>query len=333
MTRNVAFLFIIASCISQPSRGQDADNESARGAIKNAELLKNMGVRKVKNRYTLIAEDEVARLYKKAMVAMDAADQAIMFAGNSADRNQSIIDFQQRIAFDEGLRDQMRVEMKSGTTLEAQTTRRAAERDIAIAKQQRAQMRQAGANPNPREAAKLAANAEAACLTAQKTRQDLVDQVADVDDRYKFLASDSQLRKAMNGVKLEPTDWFKKLAASLGVSTNKRRKSQTPTADQLAARREQAVEELRNAVNALKDVRFGGSASNIADRSSRRDDTIRAIEEAIERLNAGEMTRRMVSQAIELNTGYTGSFAPKVKEALDEASQHLERASAFLRGK
>ena len=57
-----------------------------------------------------------------------------------------------------------------------------------------------------------------------------------------------------------------------------------------------------------------------------------AIEEAIEKLKAGEMTRRMLDKAVELHEGYTGNFAPKVREVLDAAGRRLERAQAILRG-
>ena len=199
MNRNVALLLVLAAIPAQQSDAQQRGPESASAETDRARLFKSQGIRRIKGTFTLVGEDEAFRLYWQTLAAMNEANQVIALAGNAAARNQSIIDFQQRIAFAEGLRDQMRVEMRGGTTLEEQTTRRAAMREIAIAKEQRALLGQAGANPTPREAAALAAKAEQACLKAGKSRQTLVDQVYDVNEQYRKLGADSQVLKALGG--------------------------------------------------------------------------------------------------------------------------------------
>lgn len=156
-------IMILAGQTVSPVAGQESES-----APEDAnQLLKSRGIRKYKNLYTVIAEDEAFRLYRQTVAAMDEAGQAIALAGDAAARNQSIVDFQQRIAFDAGLRDQMRVEMRDGTSPQEQATRRAAAGDIAIAKQQRAILGQAGARPSPKQAEMLATKAAEACKRAE----------------------------------------------------------------------------------------------------------------------------------------------------------------------
>jgi hypothetical protein len=326
MKRSIAIILLLISIPAGPSTFQVAGQESEPPRTDANQLLKSLGIRKVKATYTLIAEDEAFQLYRQTLAAMDEAGQAIAMAGDAAARNQSIIDFQQRIAFDAGLRDQMRVEMRDGTSPEEQATRRAAARDLAIAKQQRALLGQADARPNPKQAATLANKAAEACRKAQKTKQTLVDQVYDVAETYRTLGADSQLRKAMGNRRLAPSDRFNKLAAGLGFAKGR---VKTPSAEELARRRIEAAEELTQAADRLRRVRFGG---DIEERNRRRTATIEAIEEAIGKLNAGEMKRRMVDKAAELNEGYTGGFSPSVRDVLDDTGKRLERAKAILRG-
>ena len=140
-----------------------------------AQLLKSNGLKKIKGRYLLTAEDDVLQLYRQTLAATEEANQAISNAGDMALRNQSIIDFQQRIAFDEALRNQMRVEMRDGTSLEEQTTRRAARRDLNIAKQQRALLGQAKTRATPKEAKRMADQALRACKMLNKAVRDFAE--------------------------------------------------------------------------------------------------------------------------------------------------------------
>ena len=173
----------------------------------------------------------------------------------------------------------------------------------------------------------LATKAAEACKRAKKIKQTLIDQVYDVDASYRTLGDDSQLRQAMGNRRLTPSDQFKKLAAGLGVTKGRGRKP--PTAEELQRRRTEAVGELEQAIERLRSVRFGGS---VQERNRRRQETIDAIEEAIEKLKTGEQSRRMLDKAVELHDGYTGGYAPSVKEGLDETRGRLERAQAILRG-
>ena len=191
--------------------------ESTMAQTDPSQLLESHGLKKIKGRYLLAAEDEVSKRYQQTLAAMVEADQAIANAGDAVARNQSIIDFQQRIAFDQALRNQMRVERKDGTTLEEQSTARAARRDRQIGKKERAQMGLAKARVKPKEAKKLAEQAEAACRHARESRLELVKLVGETDAKYKMLAADSQVRKAIGDARLGPSDGFKKLAASLGI--------------------------------------------------------------------------------------------------------------------
>ncbi len=326
--RHLFFLLSIMILAGQgvsPVAGQESES-----APEDAnQLLKSRGIRKYKNLYTVIAEDEAFRLYRQTVAAMDEAGQAIALAGDAAARNQSIIDFQQRIAFDAGLRDQMRVEMRDGTSPQEQATRRAAARDIDIARQQRASLGQAGASPSPKQAEMLATKAAEACKRAQKIKQTLIDQVYDVDASYRTLGADSQVLQAIGNGRLKPSDRFKKLAAGLGVTT-KGRDRKLPSLKELERRRTEAIDELQQAIERLRGIRFGGSG--LQERNRRRQETIDAIEEAIAKLKAGEMSRRMLGKAMELHDGYTGGYVPRVKEGLDETRARLERAQAILRG-
>ncbi len=322
----VLLLVLFAIFVDEGRAQQTGDGkETAKAGL--TELLKGQGIAKAKGKYVLVSEDEAFRLYAQSIEAMEQANQAIAMAGESVFRNQAIIDFQQRIAFDAGLAAQMGVERRGGTTLDEQTTQRASKRDIAIAKQQRALMGLEGARVDPRQAESLANNAEKACRKAAKSRQDLVDALLDIDDKYRKLAADSQLKRMIGSARLEPSDRFKKLAASIGL-TKKRKGSKPPSAEELATRRSKAIEELNMAANQLRQIAFPGNP----ERNRIRLETIEEIEQAIARLKKGEMERRMLAKALELSEGYTGGMTQDRRDALDQSARRVERAVAIIRG-
>jgi hypothetical protein len=299
-----------------------------------AQLLKSNGLKKIKGRYILAAEDDVLQLYRQTLAATAEANQAIANAGDAAARNQSIIDFQQRIAFDEALRDQMWVEMRDGTSLEEQTTRRAARRDLNIAKQQRALLGQAKARATPKEAKRLADQAQEACKNAEQNQRELRNLISETDGKYKTLAADSIIRKALGESKLGPSDWFKKLAASFGITKKGTKQSGniSSLAKETPKHLTEAVEELKQAADRLRNVKFQKNAKVFEERNRRREDTIKAIEDAIAKLRQGDFDPRLLDKATALNDGYTGSMIPKARDGVKEARERLKKAAGLLRG-
>jgi hypothetical protein len=296
--------------------------------------LKDKGVVKVKGKYRLAAEQEAFQGYRQALAAMEEAGQAVALAGDAAARNQSILEFQQRIAFDSGLRDQMRVEMRDGRSLAEQTTRRAAARDLAIARQQRALAGQAKAQVRPREAKRLADQAAEACRKAKESRQALAEKVRDVADRYQALAADPDVRAALGDARLVPSDGFKKLADGLGIRTKRREGTpgKVSPSGEVSKRIDDAVAQLGQARDLLRGIEFRKDGPQYEARAKRRDDTVKAIEGAVERLKRGEADPKVLDTALKLNNGYTGRLIPKVRGGIDEAGKRLEKAAELLRG-
>ena len=176
--RRMILIVITLVAVTQSAIGQE---ESQTAKIE--QLLKIHGIKKNGRSYVLIGEDEAFRLYRQTLSAMDEANLAVAQAGELAARNESIINFQQRMAFDEGVREEMRVAMRDGKSLEEQTARRQAEADLGRAKQEMARLKQAGGAPNPRQAVMLTQKATEACAKATKVKQTLFDQVYDVDEK------------------------------------------------------------------------------------------------------------------------------------------------------
>jgi hypothetical protein len=301
-------------------------------------VLKSNGLRRIKGKYQLAAEDDAFRSYQQMLAAMAEADQAINLAGDSAARNQAILDFQQRIAFDAGLRDQMLVEMRDGTSAEEQATRRAARRDLNLAKQQRALMGQAGAKPKPKEARMLAAQAEQACRRAEESQSALVAQVREIDERYKSLAADSVIRKALGNAKLvAPSERFGKLTAYLGLNKKGKKsasKSSSDTRPETPKHLMEATEELKLAAEKLRTLPFDTSAKAYAERDRRRNDTIKSIKAAVEKLGRGEFEPNPVDEAVDLIGGFSNRarLSAKVREGINEAEGHLRKAAGLVRG-
>ena len=301
-------------------------------------VLKSNGLRRIKGKYQLAAEDDAFRSYQQMLAAMAEANRAISLAGDSAARNQAILDFQQRIAFDAGLRDQMLVEMRDGTSAEEQATRRAARRDLNLAKQQRALMGQAGAKPKPKEARMLAAQAEQACRRAEESQSALVAQVREIDERYKSLAADSVIREALGNAKLAPSERFGKLTAYLSLNKKGRKsasKSSSDTRPETPKHLMEATEELKLAAEKLRTLPFDTSAKAYAERDRRRNDTIKSIKAAVEKLGRGEFEPNPVDEAVDLIGGFSNRarLSAKVREGINEAEGHLRKAAGLVRGR
>jgi hypothetical protein len=327
MRTNLALLILICGL---------AVPEFATAQNDTSSLLKRNGIRRIKGKYQLAAEDDAFRSYRQMLTATEDANQAISLAGDNAARNQSILDFQQRIAFDAGLRDQMRVEMRDGTTAEEQTTRRAARRDLNIAKQQRALMGQAGAKPKPKEARMLAARAEEACRVANESRSALVAQVREIDERYKTLAAYPEIRKALGNTKLGPSEQFGKLIAYLGLNRSGKKsasKSSSETRPETSKHVMEATEELKLAANTLRTLPFVTTAKGYTERDKRRNDTIKSIKTAIEKLGRGEVEPNPVDEAVDLMGGFPNRarLSAKVREGIDAAEGHLKKAAGLVR--
>ena len=297
--------------------------ESAMAQADPPQLLKSHGLKRIKGRYVLTAEANVFQRYQQTLGAMEEANQAIAAAGDAAARNQSIIDFQQRIAFDQGLRNQMRVEMRDGTSLEEQSTRRGARRDVNMAKQQRASMGLAKARVKPKEAKKLADQAEEACRIAAQSKRELVNLISETDAKYKILAVDSQIRKALGESRLGPSDWFKKLAAAVGIPKKgaKPAVGESTPAKESAKHLTEAANELKLAADHLRNVKFQKRSKVFEERNRRREETIKAIEDAIARLTQGDSSQVLLDKAAALNDGYAGQMAPTAREGIKDAGE------------
>lgn len=303
--------------------------ESTFAQTDQAEFLKKKGLRRARDRYILAAEDEVWQLYDTASRDRTEALQADEEAGQAGARNQDIINYRNRIAFDAALRDQMRVEMRDGTSAEEQATRRSARRDLNLQKQQRAMQGLAGKRENPKEAKRLTDAAVAAYRKAEGSQAELVEKVREVDAQYGRLAGDPKVRGALGNSRLLPSEKFKNLALNLGIAKkNQRGKTAPPVSPPKDAA--EAVAELEESIAVLKAVNFRRNMKGFAARDQRRSDTIAAIEGAIERLNRGEVDPKVLDEAITLHGGYTGSSAPDVSDGLAEVRIHLRKAAELL---
>jgi hypothetical protein len=160
----------------------------------------------------------------------------------------------------------------------------------------------------------------------------LVELVRDTDDKHKTLAADSVIKKAVGEWRLGPSDWFKNLAANIGI-TKKGAKDRSATASGEAGppqRVRDAAEELKLALAQLRTVKLQKNSTVFEERSRRRDDTIMAIEDALAKRKLGACRPVLLDKATELNDGYTGSMAPMVRDAVKEAAARLIKAAALL---
>jgi hypothetical protein len=296
------------------------------------QVLKRNGLKRDKGKYILAAEEDVWRSRNQALTDLDAADAAVAEAEAAAARNQAIIAYRNRIALDSGIAAEMRVMRRDGTTAEEQAVSRGARRDRAVAKQDRARQGLAGKRENPREAKRLEGIAVEACRKSKESWDSFVEQVRQVDGQYLKLANDPEVREALGKSRFAPSDGFRKLALSLGVRKNGANRGPATSLGEPPKQVTRAIAELESAIRVLRDVRFRRNANGFADRDKRRNETITAIEAAIAKLKQGETDPEILVKATELHDGYSGPSSPAVRDQLDEAGKHLNKAAELLRG-
>jgi hypothetical protein len=297
-----------------------------------AQVLKRKGLKRDKGKYTLAAEEDVWRSRIQALTDLDAADAAVAEAGAAAARIQAIIAYRNRIALDGGIFAEMRVMRRDGTTAEEQALSRGARRDRTVAKQERTRQGLAGKRENPREAKRLEGIAVEACRKSRESWDSFVEQVRQVDDHYKTLANDSEVREALGKSRFAPSDGFKKLVFSLGVRKKGANRGPATSLAEPPKQVTRAIAELESAPGILRDVPFRKNTKGFADRDKRRNDTIAAIEAAITKLKQGETDPETLDKATELHDGYRGPSSPAVRTQLGEAGKHLKKAVELLRG-
>jgi len=301
-----------------------------------AELLESQGITKVKGQYMLADELDAFQIYRETLAAYEAAEQAIRNLSVVAARNQSIKDFQQRIAFDKALANDMRVSMRDGKSPEEEALRRGAQHDRNAAKGERALRGLAKAKPQPKTQKKLATRAEELCRDAEESRAELSRKVREVVELYRSLGTDSEIRTALGDAKFRPSEKFRKLATQLDIATAMPRKggAGTPPSPGVAPRRQtEALEELRAAGDRLRGIRFREKAKGSDERDKRRDQTVKAIEGAIEKLKRGEIDTKLVDEASRLNGQYGGGrMTARNREGIKDVGDRLKKAAELMRG-